>query len=171
MFRFYCTPHALNCSCNTLHAGAGSWRAAGARPTRSARQDHEYEAKKTRLWRNASSICDLLCISRSGLFLGDQSSRGPRRGAVEAIFPCAERGENIEAPISPGIYEARYAGTGMPDSFDAVDNVAQVMSRRHGPRRCCRPPRNHGWRYEPPNLSEAGDCLSPCRSNDFESRF
>ena len=25
-------------------------------------------------------------------------------------YPRAERGENIEAPISPGIYEVRYAG-------------------------------------------------------------
>ena len=27
-------------------------------------------------------------------------------------YPRAGRGENIEAPISPGIYEVRYAGSG-----------------------------------------------------------
>jgi hypothetical protein len=43
-------------------------------------------------------------------------------------YPRAERGENIEAPISPGIYEVRYAGTGALHSFDAVENVAQALS-------------------------------------------
>ena len=43
-------------------------------------------------------------------------------------YPRAERGENIEAPISPGIYEVRYAGTGGLHSFGAVDNVAQALS-------------------------------------------
>ena len=43
-------------------------------------------------------------------------------------YPRAERGENIEAPISPGIYEVRYAGTGALHSFDAVDNVAQALA-------------------------------------------
>ena len=43
-------------------------------------------------------------------------------------YPRAGRGENIEAPISPGIYEVRYAGTGALHSFDAVDNVAQALS-------------------------------------------
>src|SRR6202161_3941347 len=43
-------------------------------------------------------------------------------------YPRAERGENIEAPISPGIFEVRYAGTGALHSFDAVDNVAQALS-------------------------------------------
>jgi hypothetical protein len=38
-------------------------------------------------------------------------------------YPRAGRGENIEAPISPGIYEVRFAGT------DAVDNVAQALSQ------------------------------------------
>ena len=52
-------------------------------------------------------------------------------------YPRAGRGENIEAPISPGIYEVRFAGTGALHSFGAVDNVA-----RHW--RCCRSVRNHG---------------------------
>ena len=43
-------------------------------------------------------------------------------------YPRAGRGENIEAPISPGIYEVRYAGTGALHSFDAVDNVAQALA-------------------------------------------
>ena len=44
-------------------------------------------------------------------------------------YPRAGRGENIEAPISPGIYEVRFAGTGALHSFDAVDNVAQALSQ------------------------------------------
>src|SRR4029077_6432660 len=43
-------------------------------------------------------------------------------------YPCAGRGENIEAPISPGLYEVRYAGTGALHSFEAVDTVAQALS-------------------------------------------
>ncbi len=43
-------------------------------------------------------------------------------------YPRASRGENIEAPISPGIYEVRFAGTGALHSFDAVDNVAHALS-------------------------------------------
>jgi hypothetical protein len=38
-------------------------------------------------------------------------------------YPRAGRGENIEAPITPGIYEVRFAGTGALHSFGAVDNV------------------------------------------------
>ena len=44
-------------------------------------------------------------------------------------YPRAGRGENIEAPISPGIYEVRFAGTGGLHSFGAVDNVAQALSQ------------------------------------------
>jgi hypothetical protein len=43
-------------------------------------------------------------------------------------YPRAGRGENIEAPISPGIYEVRYAATGALHSFGAVDNVAQALA-------------------------------------------
>lgn len=43
-------------------------------------------------------------------------------------YPHAGRGENIEAPISPGIYEVRYTGTGALHSFGAVDNVAQALA-------------------------------------------
>ena len=43
-------------------------------------------------------------------------------------YPRAGGAENIEAPISPGLYEVRYAGTGALHSFGAVDNVAQALS-------------------------------------------
>jgi len=43
-------------------------------------------------------------------------------------YPRAGRGENIEAPISPGIYEVRFAGTGALHSFGAVENVAQALA-------------------------------------------
>ena len=44
-------------------------------------------------------------------------------------YPRAGRGGNIEAPITPGIYEVRYSATGALHSFDAVDNVAQALSQ------------------------------------------
>ena len=43
-------------------------------------------------------------------------------------YPRAGRGENIEAPITPGIYEVRIAATGALHSFGAVDNVAQALA-------------------------------------------
>lgn len=43
-------------------------------------------------------------------------------------YPRVGRGENLEAPISPGIYEVRYASTGALHSFGAVDNVAQALA-------------------------------------------
>src|SRR3954464_6478987 len=43
-------------------------------------------------------------------------------------YPRPGKGENIEAPISPGIFEVRFAGTGALHSFDAVDNVAQALA-------------------------------------------
>src|SRR5712672_1266958 len=46
-------------------------------------------------------------------------------------YPRAGRGENIEAPITPGLYEVRYAGTGALHSFEAVDNVAQALALLH----------------------------------------
>ena len=44
-------------------------------------------------------------------------------------YPRPGRGENIEAPITPGIYEVRFAGTGALYSFEAVDNVAQALAQ------------------------------------------
>jgi hypothetical protein len=43
-------------------------------------------------------------------------------------YPRAGRRENLEAPISPGIYEVRYASTGALHSFGAVDNLAQALA-------------------------------------------
>ncbi len=43
-------------------------------------------------------------------------------------YPRAGRRENLEAPISPGIYEVRFAATGALHSFGAVDNVAQALA-------------------------------------------
>ena len=47
-------------------------------------------------------------------------------------YPRAGRGENIEAPITPGIYEVRVAGTGALYCFEAVDNVAQALAQLSG---------------------------------------
>ncbi|MGJ4931061.1 hypothetical protein ACQR1I_30205 [Bradyrhizobium sp. HKCCYLS2038] len=43
-------------------------------------------------------------------------------------YPRPGRGDNIEAPITPGIYEVRVAATGALHSFGAVDNVAQALA-------------------------------------------
>jgi hypothetical protein len=43
-------------------------------------------------------------------------------------YPRAGRSENLEAPISPGIYEVRYASSGALHSFGAVDNIAQALA-------------------------------------------
>ena len=44
-------------------------------------------------------------------------------------YPRPGRGENIEAPISPGLYEVRIAGSGALHSFEAVDNVAVALAQ------------------------------------------
>ena len=44
------------------------------------------------------------------------------------LYPRTGRGGNIEAPITPGIYEVRVAGSGALHSFGAVDNVAQALA-------------------------------------------
>jgi hypothetical protein len=43
-------------------------------------------------------------------------------------FPNAERGEHVEAPIGPGIYEVRNVATGHLAAFDASANVALALS-------------------------------------------
>jgi hypothetical protein len=43
-------------------------------------------------------------------------------------FPNAERGEHVEAPIGPGIYEVRNISTGDLAAFDASANVAHALS-------------------------------------------
>ena len=53
-------------------------------------------------------------------------------------YPRAGRGENIEAPITPGIYEVRYAGNRRP-AF-----VRRGRQCRAGPGASCRSVPNHG---------------------------
>jgi hypothetical protein len=48
-------------------------------------------------------------------------------------FPNAERGEHVEAPIGPGIYEVRNVSTGGLAAFDASANVARALSALHKP--------------------------------------
>jgi len=43
-------------------------------------------------------------------------------------FPKAERGEQLEAPIGPGIYEVRDASTGALFAFGSADSVAQALA-------------------------------------------
>ncbi len=43
-------------------------------------------------------------------------------------FPQAERGEHVEAPIGPGIYEVRNAAAGDLVAFDAAGNVAHALA-------------------------------------------
>jgi hypothetical protein len=43
-------------------------------------------------------------------------------------FPMAQRGEHVEAPIGPGIYEVRHASSGDLAAFDASANVAYALS-------------------------------------------
>src|SRR3978361_538081 len=43
-------------------------------------------------------------------------------------YPRPGRGENIEAPITPGIYEVRQRRRGGLFSFGAVDNVASALA-------------------------------------------
>ena len=60
-------------------------------------------------------------------------------------YPRPGRGDNLEAPISPGIYEVRIAGTGALYSFGAVDNLAQALALLPGGLEILvRPPRHLG---------------------------
>ena len=43
-------------------------------------------------------------------------------------FPDPARGEQLEAPIGPGLYEVRYMSSGALFGFSASDNVAQSLS-------------------------------------------
>jgi hypothetical protein len=44
-------------------------------------------------------------------------------------YPRPGRGGNIEAPITPGLFEVRVAATGALHSFEAVDNVAVALAQ------------------------------------------
>lgn len=48
-------------------------------------------------------------------------------------YPRATRGENIEAPVGPGLYEVRHAASGALFAFDAADNLAQALARIAAP--------------------------------------
>lgn len=43
-------------------------------------------------------------------------------------FPDAERGEHVEAPIGPGIYEVRDVASGDLVAFESSANVAYALS-------------------------------------------
>lgn len=43
-------------------------------------------------------------------------------------FPAVESGDNVEAPIGPGVYEVRHAVTGQVIAFGPSGNVAQALS-------------------------------------------
>lgn len=43
-------------------------------------------------------------------------------------FPDVESGDNVEAPIGPGVYEVRHAMTGRVVAFGPAANVAQALS-------------------------------------------
>ena len=62
-----------------------------------------------------------LCFSHEAVMISKWSEwkRYPRPG----------RDENIEAPILPGIYEVRFAGSGALHSFGAVDNIAEALAQ------------------------------------------
>ena len=89
-------------------------------------------------------------------------------------YPRAGRGENIEAPISPGLFEVRYAGTGALHSFEAVDNVARalapVIGRFQVVVQPTRPRQNAGPRI--PHLRDhvPGGCQGRRRAHDRPPR-
>ena len=43
-------------------------------------------------------------------------------------FPDVESGDNVEAPIGPGVYEVRHSMTGRVIAFGPTGNVAQALS-------------------------------------------
>lgn len=44
-------------------------------------------------------------------------------------YPDAARGDSIEAPIGPGLYEVRHVSSGAVFAFGATDNVALDLAR------------------------------------------
>jgi len=47
-------------------------------------------------------------------------------------FPNAQRGEHVEAPIGPGLYEVRKVSNGDLFAFDAAGNVAHALTALSG---------------------------------------
>lgn len=43
-------------------------------------------------------------------------------------YPKAARGEKLEAPIGPGVFEVRHMSSGALFAFDAADNLALALS-------------------------------------------
>ncbi len=43
-------------------------------------------------------------------------------------FPDVESGDNVEAPMGPGVYEVRHSQTGELIAFGPAGNVAQALS-------------------------------------------
>lgn len=43
-------------------------------------------------------------------------------------YPKAARGEKLEAPIGPGVFEVRHTSSGALFAFEAVENLAQALS-------------------------------------------
>lgn len=43
-------------------------------------------------------------------------------------YPKAARGEKLEAPIGPGVFEVRHTSSGALFAFDATDNLALALS-------------------------------------------
>lgn len=43
-------------------------------------------------------------------------------------YPKAVRGEKLEAPIGPGIFEVRHTSSGALFAFDSADNLAHALS-------------------------------------------
>ncbi len=50
-------------------------------------------------------------------------------------YPKGARGDRLEAPIGPGIYEVRNSTTGAVYAFGAVDNLAEALARIGAPSR------------------------------------
>jgi hypothetical protein len=73
-------------------------------------------------------------------------------------FPNVERGEHIEAPIGPGIFEVRNMSTGDLAAFDASGNVANALSA------LLRKPSSRPW------AKLFGGCRAAWRGHDLEYR-
>lgn len=43
-------------------------------------------------------------------------------------YPKAVRGETLQAPIGPGVFEVRHVSSGALFAFEAVDNIAHALS-------------------------------------------
>jgi hypothetical protein len=48
-------------------------------------------------------------------------------------YPRAARGESIEAPVGPGLFEVRIVQTGALFAFEATDNLAQALAKISAP--------------------------------------